>query len=524
MTVSASTVWEFRTTAAGVGMTGGGGFVTGATGTDFSQQDAIAFALTGVTSAGAGSVFLSASAAASWVGNICHVISGTNFTAGWFEILSVVVGVSATVGVNGAGTAITTGVGANGVINIGGALDLTGALPDSFFEQVTAGNLAYVKSGAYSLGSAISVASTLCTTTSPFNLIGYNATRTDEPTGANRPSIDCTTFAVAFGQAQNFRNLIFTGTASTLLATGTSADVRNVKATNTSTTAARAAVTSNTVGSFFNCEFVSQNGVAFSLGGASGTTTRIVGCYIHDSDSGIVTTSPSNFIYGNLIESCKTIGINSGSTSIGSVIANNTLYGSEAKIGTAILYNANGILNKLYNNIFYGFTAGIIQTTAQQACNSGAYNNFFNNTTDVTLYTKDVTDFATNPGFVGASQITGSNASTSGSVLTSIGADFSTVTDNVDYCRIVSGTGKTAGIYLINSHTTTTLTLNNAPGTNATTDGVFVVPIGHNFAVGTALKATGFPGAYSGSETTSYIEVGAIQRQEVSGSSSISGM
>ena len=55
---------------------------SGGTGTDFSQQASAQFALTSVTTSGAGSTFLTASAANSMIGNIAHVVSGTNFTAG----------------------------------------------------------------------------------------------------------------------------------------------------------------------------------------------------------------------------------------------------------------------------------------------------------------------------------------------------------------------------------------------------------------------------------------------------------
>lgn len=142
MALSASSVFEVRTTGVD---TNGGGFVTGATGTDYSQQDAAQYALTGIASSGAGSVFLTASAAAVMVGNICQVISGTNFTAGFYQIASVSVGVSVTVD-----RAITTGVGALGVINIGGALKTPGMACSA---MTVDGQSAYIKAGTYSITS-----------------------------------------------------------------------------------------------------------------------------------------------------------------------------------------------------------------------------------------------------------------------------------------------------------------------------------------------------------------------------------
>jgi hypothetical protein len=37
---------------------------------------------------------------------------------------------------------------------------------------------------------------------------------------------------------------------------------------------------------------------------------------------------------------------------------------------------------------------------------------------------------------------------------------------------------------------------------------------GHNFAIGTNLKAKGFPGAFPAGLTTGYLDIGAAQRQE----------
>jgi hypothetical protein len=90
------------------------------------------------------------------------------------------------------------------------------------------------------------------------------------------------------------------------------------------------------------------------------------------------------------------------------------------------------------------------------------------------------------------------------------------VADGVDLLRVVSGTGVTVGIYLITAHTATTLTVNNPLGTSSGGDVVWVVTTGHNFGIGTNLKALGFPGTF-GTESTSYLDIGAVQRQEAGG-------
>jgi hypothetical protein len=76
----------------------------------------------------------------------------------------------------------------------------------------------------------------------------------------------------------------------------------------------------------------------------------------------------------------------------------------------------------------------------------------------------------------------GETATTSSSVLTQSGADFTQVTNGTDYVYITSGTGVTPGFYLVNSHTTTTLTLNTDPGDSATGDIVFTVSLAGNAA------------------------------------------
>src|SRR5580658_5047115 len=118
MALTATTVWEVRTTGAS---TNSGGFDPSTGTNDYSQQALPQYALTGLTSSGAGNVVLCATASADMAGNVIQIISGTSFTAGFFLITSVSVGVSFTCSTNQAGTAVTIGVGAAGVGNIGGA-------------------------------------------------------------------------------------------------------------------------------------------------------------------------------------------------------------------------------------------------------------------------------------------------------------------------------------------------------------------------------------------------------------------
>ena len=511
MALSSSIVWEFRATAT-ASMVNGGGFKTGASGTDFSQQNAAQYALTSVTSAGAGDTFLTASAANDMVGNVCNVVSGTNFTVGWYEIIAVSVGVSVQVD-----RSLTTGIGASGVINVGGALSLNSTLDDDFFEAVVGGNTIYFKAGTYTVGEAINVASTASTAIAPSYIVGYNATRGDNPTGSNRPVISCGANSLTLGQFQNIENCIITSTAAAGLSIKT-AYAKNCKSTNTSTTAARSAFTFNSSSGsdtvIYNCEAISQNGIGLQFNGNS--RCRAVHCYIHDCDTGISGTAAGNEIMFCIIEACSTVGAVTTSTTSGWLFLNNTFYGREGKVGIGINLNANPCPNnRIFGNIFYGLTTGVNVLTAEQKSNFSQYNDYFNNTADVALLTKDSTDLAVDPTFSGATQITGTTATTSGSVLTQSGGDFSTVTDNVDILHVTSGTGVTTGGYLITSHDSTTLTVNNALGTSSAGDVVYFVTTGHNFSVGTNLKALATASiVFSGSDTLQYVDVGGAQRQE----------
>lgn len=523
MPVSANTVWEIRSTAT-ANMVNGGGFVTGAPGTNYSQQDAAQYALTGVTSAGAGNTVLSASAATDMVGNIAKVVSGTNFTQGWFEITSVVAGVSITFSTNAAGTAICTGIGAAGVINIGGALSLNSTLDDDFFEEVQAGNTVWIKSGTYSLGESVTVASAVGTGTNPINLTGYNSTRGDSPmvNSGSQPIIACGANDFQLNTFWIGSYLEFTTTtAAGVVMSASQGTWYRCKVTNTSTTSGRVALSAASNCSIIACEGISQNGTALRL---TSNTARVLYSYAHDSRNGIELQSNTCYAIGCVVNRCFLVGIELGASALGNnVVANCTVRGFPLQIGTGLkIPTATGPSHKLYNNVIMNWATGVAKTSPNQASNFGASNCFYNNKTDVSNYTKDATDFTADPGFTGIVELTGTTATTSGSVLTDSGADFSSVRDNIDFLYVNSGTGVTTGQYLITSHTSTTLTVNNTLGTSSAGNVVYTVSVGQNFAPGPNLANKSIPLQF-GDESPSNIAVGAVQRKEVMPSSTFIG-
>lgn len=506
-------VWEVRSTASGnaVNNGGGGGFKPGATGTDWSQQNDCQYHLTGVTTAAANAILLHASAAADMVGNIAHLISGTNATVGWYEIISVSPGVSITLDATCCSAAL-----ASGVVNIGGCISLNSATANqtdtNWAAALIAGNTVYVNG---SLTIAATFSPTAGAAGTPVQFIGYNTTRTDAPTGASRPTINCATFTATAGGVNQYSNIIFTGTAANMFTISSAAILNNCKFINTSTTAARNALNWASANvTIRNCEFVSYRGNAINLG--SGGSGVVWACYIHDSDIGITSNTSSAWVLKNCILASNVTNAmtftNSGAVIM--FIEGNTFYGAENKLGVGVAITSALTGFRIYNNIFYGFTTAINDSNVA-GNNFEDYNCFNTNTTARTNISVGTHSVTTAPAFTSVAQVTGTAGTVSSSTITDGAASFANVVDNQDYCYIISGTGATAGQYKITSHTATSITLDIAPGGSGTNI-VYQVTTGRNFAVGTNLKQIGFPGALPAGLTTSYVDIGVAQRSELS--------
>lgn len=392
MAISSSVVWEVRSTATGGANVNGGGFKTGASGTDFSQQNGAQFALTGVTSAGAGDTFLTAQAAESMVGNIVNVVSGTNFTVGRYEIIAVSVGVSVQVD-----RAITTGAGADGVLNIGGALSLTSS-DDAIFETFVPGNKVWIKQGTYTIGGSVNVAAA-GSVTSPIVFEGYASARGDKPTGATRPTFNLAANSFVGGDNRDFYNLIVTGTAAAVFTLGANSKAVSCKFSNTSGTAGRAALVTG-VDSFINqCEANSTAGIAISI--TANDNITICGSYIHDSDIGISVSSATARLISisNVLDTFVTAAysLSTGITA-STFIWGNTIYGAETPAGIGVSLATGTTDVRILNSIIYGFVTGVSHADSQTV-GFDDYNDYYNNTTDVTNWTKGSNSIARNPQF-----------------------------------------------------------------------------------------------------------------------------
>ena len=468
MAIGATCIWEVRTTGAN---TNGGGYTSG--GVDKSQQDAAGWALTGCTSVGAGNTVLNANAHADMVGNVACCVSGTNFTISeFFEVLSVVAGVSITFGTSHAGASICTGVGANGVINIGGAFKIGGTLDDEWFDSIRAGNTVYIASTAggvtYTLGETVAMASS-GTGPLPITVQGYKDTRTTKPTGIDRPTIACGANGFSSSQYNIWKYLIFTTTHAS-----------GIKCEATFNIFLECKVNSLTGYGFYDlygyaffisCEAICTGGTAINFGSYSCG----VNCYIHDSNAAIIGGGGGSISH-SIIDTCVT-GISLVTANNLSVL-NNTIYNCVKGIS-----GAAPVSFPVINNIITGCLTGASWTIAE-LINFWDFN-CWNNTTDVTNVTKGPNDITGDPLLV-SGLVSGTDGATGGTglVFTAASAPFSGVTTGDCLLIKVGGTGATVGVYTIsNVDSTSQITLATSAGANKTGITYGIVK-GTNFTLG----------------------------------------
>lgn len=403
-TVSANTVWEVET--GGVD-TNGGGFVTGASGTDFSQQAAAQFTLTTATSAGAGSIILEAQAATTMVGNILHITGGPNFIVGWYQITAVSAGVSITVD-----RPCTSGVGSSGAGKIGGAFATPAGAHAAMILSGSAtgvgGNICYIKSGTYTQTTTwtVTLAQNIC-----INFVGYNTTRTLVNTDATRPLLTTATNAVSLitttaAEAVIWRNLTFTTTAGTKAIAlagvgGVSGDTAPLRFVNCKWSTAFPGIQSTGNGGttiqhivYSGCEMTGTSTFAIALASNSLPVVEMYGCNIHACAGGITSTGGVNNIL--VLDHCLIVdntdrGIYINTSTSGGIaycsisnctIANNTTANFEAATTTGAL----GAVS-LRNNIFYGSAATLKMVTAGLDLDLVAINNAFGGGGATTNYT-----------------------------------------------------------------------------------------------------------------------------------------
>lgn len=206
--LSANTVWEVRTTGSSV--KNGGGFVTGASGTDWSQQDSPQYAVTdGVTAGTTTITSATANFGTDVVGNLIFVEGGTGAVTGdWYQITA-----------RGSATSITVDRSTGLTAGTGVTLNIGGALPDPaiFAGKLVAGNTVYQKSGTYSITSASTNVAGGCVSIGRVHWEGYQTTRGDVGTKPLFQASGISTFTLFAIPTQDasLRNVAFDGASLT---------------------------------------------------------------------------------------------------------------------------------------------------------------------------------------------------------------------------------------------------------------------------------------------------------------------
>jgi len=354
-------------------------------GYDYSQQNVPQLSLANVTTDATGTI-LSTVTGGSFTALMCAngaYITGGGTTPGWYEI---------TVFTSGTQVTIDRSCGANKntvTVNVGGAFKIGGSLDNDFWGSTakTAGNKIFIKNGAYTLGETVSVASNGLLAT-PIIVEGYNVIRGDAPIGVDRPSIECTA-SYAWGNAGYnhwvHKNLIFSGSFTTVFNSGGIGWCENCKFTNSSGTADRiAASIGSNYHNFIHCEAICTNGRAIT-NAIGGVGVFVIGCYVHDSVTGII----GCHVINSVIDTCSSFGIRPALIAIAALIYGNTIY----NCGVAI--SESTVNYMALNNIISGNTTGASSTTliGSQYCDY----NCWNNTTDVSKVNKGPNDITGDP-------------------------------------------------------------------------------------------------------------------------------
>lgn len=382
MALSSTIVWEVR---AGGDVDNGGGFKTGASGADYSQQDSAQESYTTLATSGVGVTTVTCGGGdtfdADIVGNLIRLVSGTNATAGWYEVTA---RNSATEIVIDSAPDDGGGGLASGVGNMGGAVFLSDTLLDN---TALPGHLFYVKADAiHTMIEGISLTND-GSTSDPITLEGYNTTRGDEPTGDNRPLIACGANAFSPDDYFHIKNLRFTISEPGGVDLDNGAFISNIKVQNNSESDNREAV--DFLGHVVGCELISDNGIALRIGTSRSSASEN---YIHDSDTGIFFSTDGSTNIKNIIANCE-IGIDVNSAEDG-FISHNIIYGCTTGISGTTGYNTFVINNILDNN-----TTGASWSTADINSNNFDYN-VWNNDTDTSNATKGVNSISNDPKLV----------------------------------------------------------------------------------------------------------------------------
>lgn len=480
MTLASASVFEVRNAG---NDTNGGGFVTGATGTDYSQQnsknsggtdgsttDAVAVGTTTLTSA-------TASFAASIVGNIIYLQGGTGtLAAGWYQAITFTN--STTIVLD---RTVATGTGIT--MNIGGAL----ATPNIGFPLCTTdGMMCYIKNAStYSTATGIAITTSITNNNNaPIRFIGYGSTRGDGGQATIQASVTVTNI-LSGGPANTFHrfeNLIIDGNSksSTAAFSGNASSTTyyayfyNCVMKNCSSSRP---LQIGRGGGFYSCEIsgntVTSNNLGIIGGQQNPSNLIVVACYFHDNVT--QSTNVGGCILGN-----PTGGAGTANSTI---LLNNIFYNNTGTGMCAVLLNGGSLVMR--SNVVHLNGSDGLRVTASET----------------QVYPYEVSDniFTSNGGY-GIDMLV-----------------YNTYTDN------------NAGVHNNAYYNNTSGSYNKiAAGTgDVTLTGLPYVSVPTNFALnttasqGAACRSVGYPGTVpiTGSVATGYEDIGVVRHQDAGGAS-----
>lgn len=458
MALNASQQWWIRVSG---NVLNGGGFdslVSGA-GTNYADQDSPQLSLTDFATSGAGSTTLTSATGgftAAMIGNAIRIASGTNFQTGYYVVTAYTDTNTVTVD----RTPTSGGAGSGGTGRLGGAF----AMP----------------------GPSLSTTATITSPLAAGHTINIRGAGTDNPSTVDYTQATYQQYAAGNQTAGYIRWVGYNGrpyletTDGYLIYNASYHSVENLKVRPGSAPSFTAGMIHGLGVSATNCIFEANGKDISGIQGVpydcsfinSGSTTA--GIYY-----AISLHSYAGYCSGNFIKNWRGGGITSNGAVMGN-IHHNLIIGCKGTTPSAILstgaaatYNVT-----IVNNTIYNCAGDAIRCAAS---------------TDI-----QVTQIMNN--------IIANN--------TGAGVNYAVNTAAVNdrMVRIRSN----RNCYYGNGNTI----LNGSLGPNdVTLDPQFVATGSDNFAIGTNLKALGFPGAFRGSGTTGYLDLGAVQRQETGGSS-----
>jgi hypothetical protein len=479
MALSASTVWETR--ASGASDNNGGGFVAGSGGTDRSQQNGAQVAVGGgvVTSSITTTVVTftggTYTVLAGDVGNTVQFISGTNVTAGFYQITTVSAGLNGTWTLDR--TPLTSGTTTNAVANMGGALATLGKVAP----VAVASNKIYC-TGAFTTTASIAFAQSStpsAATTWAMRVIGYGAARNDSGhatltltanTGitvvnlsgigiwVENLDVDCGSFAT-----------------STAFSVGNHCAVRNCKAANFAT---KGISLLNATTACTDCEVTGGLTGALGIDVAAAVSDSVTRCYVHDN-------------------ACPGINLANNTGCAFNLVTNNTGASSDG-----IRFTGTG--NQILNNTCHGNAGDGIKGSGANMLGNLVKNNL-----------------VTNNGGFGITMTSGSWPSDFAYDGNAYGGGASANTSGTRNHMNSDATGAGQVNPYLNPKD---VTLSASPYVGPTSGGTANFALNNTAGGGADCRAVGAPSAFPGlATTTSYVDMGAVQGRTSNTSPSAGG-